>query len=415
MSEKMEEFDLFDSEFDYRKLPEISDIEGGGTPDTDTDEYWGGSIPWITPTDLSSNQGPVVYEGEDNITRTGLDEGSARLLPKYSVILTARGTVGESAIMGKEASTNQSCYSLTEKEENPYYLYYGIQQMRPHLESLGVGGTFDSVTRSTLDHFEIPVPPVSEQENIASVLYTVDKHVEALDQRHADLQDLKHALMQDLLTGHTRVDENTTLREEVVSKSEASVIERGEWSESKLKEVARTLRYGDEKKQSDFIEGGKYPVYGANGVIGRSDETNCGNQVSTVTCRGATCGTVHHIDEECWITNNSIIVDADEKAVNQTYLSYYLSHIDLDAYVTGSAQPQITLNLIDKVEISQPPLWEQERIASVLYTVDGMIARTNELRDEYEQLKRGLMQDLISGEVRTSEVIEILPEVSDQS
>ena len=79
MSERMDEFDLFESEFDYRKLPEISEIEGGGTPDTDTDEYWGGSIPWITPTDLSSNQDPVVYEGEDNITETGLDEGSARL------------------------------------------------------------------------------------------------------------------------------------------------------------------------------------------------------------------------------------------------------------------------------------------------------------------------------------------------
>ncbi len=107
------------------KLSEIMHIIGGGTPKTSKAEYWNGQIPWLSVKDFN-NDNRYVYETEKTITEEGLNHSSATLLQKDDIIISARGTVGELAMIPFPMAFNQSCYGLRAKREivDSSYLYY---------------------------------------------------------------------------------------------------------------------------------------------------------------------------------------------------------------------------------------------------------------------------------------------------
>lgn len=111
---------------------------------------------------------------------------------------------------------------------------------------------------------------------------------------------------------------------------------------------------------------GRYPVYGANGVIGRYDQFNHGERELIIGCRGA-CGTVHFTEPEAWITGNSMVVHPTDDRINLDYLGYFFrGPANLDEIVTGAAQPQITRKSLAPVAVPLPPLEEQQRIVAIL-------------------------------------------------
>lgn len=110
------------------KLSEIMDIIGGGTPKTSKPEYWNGDIPWLSVKDIN-NDYRYVYETEKTITQAGLDNSSTKILKRNDSIISARGTVGEIAMIPFSMAFNQSCYGLRAKESlvDAEYLYYLIK------------------------------------------------------------------------------------------------------------------------------------------------------------------------------------------------------------------------------------------------------------------------------------------------
>ena len=98
--------------WEMQPLSELLTIIGGGTPKTSVEEYWGGDIPWFSVVDTPSASDVFVVATEKTITSRGLAGSSARLIPKGTTIISARGTVGNLAIAGREMTFNQSCYGL---------------------------------------------------------------------------------------------------------------------------------------------------------------------------------------------------------------------------------------------------------------------------------------------------------------
>lgn len=86
-------------------------VIGGGTPKTKIPEYWGGEIPWLSVVDFGNDQ-KKVHQTEKTITEQGLKNSSTKILKKGQIIISARGTVGELAVVGKDMAFNQSCYGL---------------------------------------------------------------------------------------------------------------------------------------------------------------------------------------------------------------------------------------------------------------------------------------------------------------
>jgi type I restriction enzyme, S subunit len=137
--------------------------------------------------------------------------------------------------------------------------------------------------------------------------------------------------------------------------------------------------------RKQMIEDGEYPVFGANGVIGRHNEYNHENSELLITCRGATCGSVNVSLPKSWITGNAMVVRPDETLVLRRFLEYaFQGPIDLSSVITGAAQPQITRTNLSPVRFAFPPLSEQQRIVNIL---DGVF---NNLEMASESAQKGI-------------------------
>jgi type I restriction enzyme S subunit len=171
------------------KLSEIMDIIGGGTPKTSKPEYWNGDIPWLSVKDFN-NDYRYVYETEKTITQAGLDNSSTKLLKRNDSIISARGTVGEMAMIPYPMAFNQSCYGLRAKEGlvDEEYLYYLIKHNLVVLKKNTHGSVFDTITRDTFDGIEVELPSLAKQKVVASILGDLDDKIEVNNEINKNLQ-----------------------------------------------------------------------------------------------------------------------------------------------------------------------------------------------------------------------------------
>lgn len=122
----------------------------------------------------------------------------------------------------------------------------------------------------------------------------------------------------------------------------------------------------------------KYPIFGANGVIGQASRANSGANVSIVGRVGAYCGAVHYSKQPCWITDNSIAANARE-GVNSRFIYYLLRSLKLNDHQIGSGQPLLTQNILKSLKVREIPRREQEIIAQTLGTLDDKIDINNHI------------------------------------
>ena len=154
----------------------IAEIVSGATPASQTSDYWGGDVPWVTPADLSNLRDAYIASTPRNLTQSGLASCAAKLLPAGSVLLSSRAPIGHVAINSVPMATNQGFKSFVPRREkvDAKYLYHWILASRELLQSLGNGATFKELSRSTVERIEIPLPPLDEQRRIAAILDQAD-------------------------------------------------------------------------------------------------------------------------------------------------------------------------------------------------------------------------------------------------
>ena len=129
----------------------------------------------------------------------------------------------------------------------------------------------------------------------------------------------------------------------------------------------------------EMNENGKYPVFGANGIIGRYDKFNHEEPQLLVTCRGATCGAINISEPNSWITGNAMVIRPKGKELSLEFLTYIFRGIlNISKAITGAAQPQITRTNLAPLEISYPAsVGEQQRIVAILdEAFDGIATAT---------------------------------------
>ena len=179
-------------EFKYYKIDNIGEVVSGGTPSTSKNEYWYGDIGWITPKDLSSYDDIYISRGERNISSEGLNNSSAKLVPKNTVLMTSRAPIGYIAIANNELSTNQGFKSLIcdEKICHYKYFYYWLKLNIKYIINNSNGSTFKEISGGTFKNLEISLPSISEQKAISSVLWTIDEKISVLKKINRNLQNL---------------------------------------------------------------------------------------------------------------------------------------------------------------------------------------------------------------------------------
>lgn len=202
------------TEWKEYKLGEIVHIIGGGTPKTSEPKYWNGSIPWLSVVDFN-NGNKYVYDAEKYITQEGLENSSTRLLKKGDIIISARGTVGAMAMIGREMAFNQSCYGIRNSElVDNHYLFYLLKNSINELKQNSHGGVFDTITRETFNMIDISLPPLPEQIRIASILSSLDDKIDLLHRENKTLEAMAETLFRQLFIEEAKEDwEEGKLRE----------------------------------------------------------------------------------------------------------------------------------------------------------------------------------------------------------
>ncbi len=161
------------------KYTEIASLIGGGTPKTTEETYWNGNIPWLSVKDFCG-ESKYVYSTEKTITELGLRNSSTKLLSKDDIIISARGTVGEIAMLPFEMAFNQSCFGIRANCNHilPDYLYYLTKTKVRELQHVSHGAVFDTITRQTFENIVCRVPSLELQKQIASILSSLDDKIE---------------------------------------------------------------------------------------------------------------------------------------------------------------------------------------------------------------------------------------------
>lgn len=178
-------------------MGELGNIVGGATPSTKKFEnYEGGTIPWITPKDLSGFLERYIAQGERNITEAGLRNCSAQLLPKHSILFSSRAPIGYIAIAACEVCTNQGFKSIIPNNDVDYmFLYYLLKFKKGEIENMGSGTTFKEVSAGVMKNIQVRVPAEkSVQIKIAKILSSLDDKIELNNRINDNLEQQAQAI-----------------------------------------------------------------------------------------------------------------------------------------------------------------------------------------------------------------------------
>ena len=234
---------------EYR-IPEICQIIGGGTPKTSVAEYWNGDICWLSVKDFAGDC-RYVYDTEKKITELGLNNSSTKLLQKDDIIISARGTVGEMAMIPYPMAFNQSCFGIrgNEKIDNTY-LYYLLKTKIRDLKKQANGAVFDTITISTFNNIVCDIPELNIQKKIAAQLSEID----------------------DKIAVNRRICENLEAQAQALFKHwfiDFAPFKNGKFVESELGMIPEGWRVGRLEELCSFISRGLSPKYqlGTNELV----------------------------------------------------------------------------------------------------------------------------------------------------
>jgi type I restriction enzyme S subunit len=179
-------------------LSELITLIGGGTPKTEVAEYWNGKIPWLSVVDFNSGN-KHVFETEKSITEKGLQESATKILKEGQIIISARGTVGEMAMLGRDMAFNQSCYGIdSNKKTNNEFLFYLLKSSIQRLKKKTHGAVFDTITKQTFENISVNIPvDLSEQSRIASILSSLDDKIEVNLRMNKTLEAIAQAIFKE--------------------------------------------------------------------------------------------------------------------------------------------------------------------------------------------------------------------------
>ena len=153
------------------RLRSLGQIVGGGTPSTTNQMFWNGSIPWLSPADLTGYTEMYIAHGKKNITEEGLEKSSAALLPAGSILYSSRAPIGYVVISTNPISTNQGFKSLVPAIAGMSEFYYFVLKARTSdIKQRATGTTFKEISGNDFGNTLVPLPPITEQKRIVQAI-----------------------------------------------------------------------------------------------------------------------------------------------------------------------------------------------------------------------------------------------------
>ena len=394
-------FKKFDRDWSINKIEEISIVTSGGTPSRSVREYWSGNIPWVTTSLVDFN---VINEAKEFITQVGLDNSSAKLFPKDTILMAMYGqgiTRGKVAILGIEATTNQACAAIKLKNGfDTKFIFQNLMNRYEEIRDLSNEGGQKNLSAGIIKEILISFPEKEEQTKIASFLSAVDEKISQLTQKHQLLSQYKQGMMQKLFSQQIRFKADDGC-------------EFGEWEETVLEKIGAFLK-GKGISKADIVEDGFTPCirygelythYGeviskvisatnleienlilskANDVlIPASGETQI--DIATASC-------VLHDDVA--LSGDLNIFRTKENGVFLSYLIRSHLKMQIAQLAQGNSVVHLYSSQLKGVRLNLPCLEEQTKIANFLSAIDQKIEVVAQQIEQAKTWKKGLLQQM---------------------
>jgi type I restriction enzyme, S subunit len=377
--------------WEQTSLKNIAKIKSGSTPLRAQHERYfvDGQIPWIKTMDLTNEK---ISQTDECITDLAVKETSCPILQPDTVLVAMYGgfnQIGRTGIMTFTGSINQAISSLSVDEAMaiPDYVLYWLNANVDLWRRFAASSRKDpNITKKDVEDFPILLPPLPEQRKIAEILSTWDEAIAASERLLASLRQRKKGLMQRLLTGQVRF---------------AGF--EGEWRETTIGDIFTLGRGRVISNQYINEHPGSYPVYSSQsknkGMMGAIDSYDFEGKYITWTTDGAYAGTVFYRNGKFNCTNVCGTMKPKSKDVDLRFVAYQISRIT-KRYVSYVGNPKLMNNIMAIVPVQLPSYEEQKKIGDILQFADDEIELLEQKLEALQQQKKGLMQRLLTGQVR---------------
>lgn len=177
-------------------MEDVADIVGGGTPSTKKAEYWNGNINWFSPAEIGNQI--FVNRSRKRITELGLMKSSAKILPVGTILFTSRAGIGNTAILTRNACTNQGFQSIVPNSHklDSYFIYSESAKLKRYGETVGSGSTFTEVSGKQMRKMPLHIPNITEQAKIGNMIKILDHTITLHEEKKHQLECLESALLQ---------------------------------------------------------------------------------------------------------------------------------------------------------------------------------------------------------------------------
>jgi len=397
---KKTEIGVFPEDWEVKNISEIAQVVGGGTPSTSNKSYWGGIINWFTPTEVGKTK--YLYNSIRKITPKGLEESSAIMLEKGTILLTSRAGIGDLGILHTRASTNQGFQSLCVNDQvSNEFIYYLMLTKKHILLKNASGSTFLEISPSKVKQILIPIPPLPEQKAIATALSDMDALIAQTEKLIEKKKAMKQGMMQELLKP-----------------------KKG-WVTKKLGEIGFTYGGITGKSKIDFEHGESKFIPFLNVLNNTILDTDYlqnvdikPNEIQNRVQRGdlffngssetpEDLGLCSVLDKELeYVYLNSFCFGFRfyNSSISGKFLAYFFrSHFgrrSIFSLAQGATRYNLSKTNFLKLEIPLPDKNEQDNIVSVLIDLDDSISISKSKLQKLKLQKQGMMQELLTGRIR---------------
>jgi len=389
-------FDKFDKNWLFVKISDIAgQFKTGGTPSTKEPIFWDGTIPWIQSSDLQKD---ILFgiKPQKFISEKGLQNSSAKLIPKNSIAIVTRVGVGKLAIIDQDYATSQDFLSLSDFGGDIQFIVYSIYRMLQKESTQLQGTSIKGITKEDLLSKKISLPEIEEQSAIGSLFRTLDDLLASYKHNLANYQSLK-----------------ATMLSKMFPKAGQTVPEirldgfEGEWKEmtlGSLGSVAMNKRiFKDETSENGDIPFYKIGTFGgtADAFISKEKFKEYKEKYPypeigdiLISASGSIGRTVVYNGEDAYYQDSNIVWLKHDQQLDNSYLQQYYEIIKWSGIEGTTIKRLYNKNILETNIFLPPSVYEQQAVGSYFSNLDNLIATHQEKISQLETLKKKLLQDM---------------------
>ncbi len=409
------------NDWEFEKISDLGEIVGGGTPDTKKEQYWkNGTVQWYTPQELTNLKSNFVDESERKITQEGMKNSSAKELPEGALLITTRATIGNCAISQSKVTTNQGFQNLIcNKNIDNNFIMHSIRYNKNRLMQFAQGTTFLEINKSNFSKVKIPNPQnPDESKKIGIILSNMDIFIQKQQEIIEKNKNLKKGLMQKLFSEGL---EDSKLETVQGNPRYIKLKIPEHWDLPCLGDVCDTVSGGTpltsnpdyydgkilwlttSELKDNYLSDTKYKISELG--LKHSSAKIIPVNSTIIAMYGATIGKTG-INAVEMATNQAccIFIPKKKKSVDPFFLQQILIYFRplIVSLAEGGGQPNISQNFLQKFKIPFPSYPEQDKIASILRNIDSVIQLQEKYTIKIIQIKKGLDQRLLTGQLRVN-------------